>query len=567
MAYGKLCCFLLLTLGILAAIIAPTIILTSKPSQARCRERGYLHGAVAADSKACSDIGRDVLKKQGSAVDAAIAALICTSVINPQSMGLGGGVIFTIYNATTGKIEVINARETLPKSVEESLLSHCNASYSTLGHGSKWIGVPGELQGYQEAHRRYGRLPWSDLFQPTIQLLRGGLRVPKVLSQFLNHSDLQKLVYHSSLRQLFFRDNRVLKEGDVLEWPTMIETLETVARLGAEALYKGELANKLLEDIRKEGSILRAEDLSEFQPEVVAPLKFDLGDYTLYSPPPPAGGAILSYILNVLKEFNFTKESVAQTKRKVDTYHLIAEVMKFANGQKWKLYDRRNASNPKVLQDLLSYSSAQQTKKSIDNWGNHTLDKYSSIPHRSESPGTSHVSVISADGSAVSVTSTINVPFGSRVYSPSTGIILNNEIWDFCQWSQDLKRKVVPGERPPSSMMPSILISRDKKSKLVIGGSGGEMIVSSTALAIMNKLWFGYDLKNAIREPIFHVNGKAEIKVEKNFSKEIEDGLRERGHQVERNGLFLNVVQAIYQEGECLYAESDKRKLGEASGY
>uniref|UniRef100_A0A6I8P1Q9 Gamma-glutamyltransferase 5 n=1 Tax=Ornithorhynchus anatinus TaxID=9258 RepID=A0A6I8P1Q9_ORNAN len=147
MAYGKLCCFLLLTLGILAAIIAPTIILTSKPSQARCRERGYLHGAVAADSKACSDIGRDVLKKQGSAVDAAIAALICTSVINPQSMGLGGGVIFTIYNATTGKIEVINARETLPKSVEESLLSHCNASYSTLGHG-KHISEPRTPTGW-----------------------------------------------------------------------------------------------------------------------------------------------------------------------------------------------------------------------------------------------------------------------------------------------------------------------------------------------------------------------------------------------------------------------------------
>uniref|UniRef100_F6SKQ1 Gamma-glutamyltransferase 5 n=1 Tax=Ornithorhynchus anatinus TaxID=9258 RepID=F6SKQ1_ORNAN len=330
-------------------------------------------------------------------------------------------------------------------------------------------------------------------------------------------------------------------------------------------------------------------DLSEFQPEVVAPLKFDLGDYTLYSPPPPAGGAILSYILNVLKEFNFTKESVAQTKRKVDTYHLIAEVMKFANGQKWKLYDRRNASNPKVLQDLLSYSSAQQTKKSIDNWGNHTLDKYSSIPHRSESPGTSHVSVISADGMRAPFfpmpLAFSPLRFGSRVYSPSTGIILNNEIWDFCQCplfqsqlpssSQEVSLDktgapycpCVAGERPPSSMMPSILISRDKKSKLVIGGSGGEMIVSSTALAIMNKLWFGYDLKNAIREPIFHVNGKAEIKVEKNFSKEIEDGLRERGHQVERNGLFLNVVQAIYQEGECLYAESDKRKLGEASGY
>ncbi|XP_038619491.1 LOW QUALITY PROTEIN: glutathione hydrolase 5 proenzyme [Tachyglossus aculeatus] len=567
MAYGKLCGYLLLTLGILAAIIAPTIILTSKWSQANCRERGYLHGAVAADSKTCSEIGRDILKKQGSAVDAAIAALICTSVINPQSMGLGGGVIFTIYNATTEKIEVINARETLPKAVEESLLRHCSSSYSSWGQGSRWIGVPGELRGYQEAHRRYGRLPWSDLFQPTIQLLRGGLRMPRVLSQFLNHSGLQKLVYQSSLRQLFFQGNRVLKEGDVLEWPTMIETLETVARLGADAMYKGELANNLLEDIRKEGSILRAEDLSEFQPEVVAPLDFDLGDYTLYTPPPPAGGAILSYILNVLKEYNFTKESVAQTKRKVDTYHLIAEVMKFANGQKWKLYDHRNPSNPKVFQDLLSYSLAQQTKESIDYWGNHTLDKYSSIPHGSESPGTSHVSVISADGSAVSVTSTINVPFGSRVYSPRTGIILNNEIWDFCNWSLDLKKKVVPGERPPSSMVPSILISRDKKSKLVIGGAGGELIIPSMALAIMNKLWFGYDLKNAIKEPIFHVNAEAKIEFEKNFSKEIEDGLRDRGHQVQSKELFLNVVQAIYQEGECLYAESDKRKLGEASGY
>lgn len=143
---------------------------------------------------------RAILQQQGSPVDATIAALVCTGVVNPQSMGLGGGVVFTIYNATTGKVEVINARETVPAGGDPDLLSGCEQALP-LGTGSQWIGVPGELRGYAEAHRRHGRLPWAQLFQPTIALLRGGYRVPPVLSYFLHSDFLRPSLNASSLRR------------------------------------------------------------------------------------------------------------------------------------------------------------------------------------------------------------------------------------------------------------------------------------------------------------------------------------------------------------------------------
>ncbi|EHH65699.1 hypothetical protein EGM_02518, partial [Macaca fascicularis] len=288
----------LLGLGLALAVIVLAVVLSHH--QAPCGPQAFAHAAVAADSKVCSDIGRAILQQQGSPVDATIAALVCTSVVNPQSMGLGGGVIFTIYNVTTGKVEVINARETVPAHHAPSLLDRC-AQALPLGRGAQWIGVPGELRGYAEAHRRHGRLPWAQLFQPTIALLRGGHVVAPVLSQFLHNGFLRPSLQASTLRQLFFNGTEPLRPQDPLPWPALATTLETVATEGAEVFYTGRLGQMLVEDIAKEGSQLTLQDLAKFQPEVVDALEVPLGVYTLYSPPPPAGGAILSFILNVLR--------------------------------------------------------------------------------------------------------------------------------------------------------------------------------------------------------------------------------------------------------------------------
>ncbi|XP_037851351.1 glutathione hydrolase 5 proenzyme isoform X5 [Chlorocebus sabaeus] len=537
-----------LGLGLALAVIVLAVVLSRH--QAPCGPQAFAHAAVAADSKVCSDIGRAILQQQGSPVDATIAALVCTSVVNPQSMGLGGGVIFTIYNVTTGKVEVINARETVPARHAPSLLDRC-AQALPLGRGAQWIGVPGELRGYAEAHRRHGRLPWAQLFQPTIALLRGGHVVAPVLSQFLHNGFLRPSLQASTLRQLFFNGTEPLRPQDPLPWPALATTLETVATEGAEVFYTGRLGQMLVEDIAKEGSQLTLQDLAKFQPEVVDALEVPLGDYTLYSPPPPAGGAILSFILNVLRGFNFSAESVARPEGRVNMYHHLVETLKFARGQRWRLGDPR--SHPKLQnasQDLLGETLAQLIRQQIDGRGDHQLSHYSLAEAWGHGTGTSHVSVLGEDGSAVAATSTINTPFGAMVYSPRTGIILNNELLDLCErcprGSGTTRSPAVngdrvggapgrcwppvPGERSPSSMVPSILISKAQGSKLVIGGAGGELIISAVA-------------------------------------QEVQRGLQDRGQNQTQRSFFLNVVQAVSQEGACVYAVSDLRKGGEAAGY
>ncbi|XP_054961839.1 glutathione hydrolase 5 proenzyme isoform X13 [Pan paniscus] len=501
--YGATVGLVLLGLGLALAVIVLAVVLSQH--QASCGPQAFAHAAVAADSKVCSDIGRAILQQQGSPVDATIAALVCTSVVNPQSMGLGGGVIFTIYNVTTG---------------------------------AQWIGVPGELRGYAEAHRRHGRLPWAQLFQPTIALLRGGHVVAPVLSRFLHNSFLRPSLQASTLRQLFFNGTEPLRPQDPLPWPALATTLETVATEGVEVFYTGRLGQMLVEDIAKEGSQLTLQDLAKFQPEVVDALEVPLGDYTLYSPPPPAGGAILSFILNVLRGFNFSKESMARPEGRVNVYHHLVETLKFARGQRWRLGDPR--SHPKLQnasRDLLGETLAQLIRQQIDGRGDHQLSHYSLAEAWGHGTGTSHVSVLGEDGSAVAATSTINTPFGAMVYSPRTGIILNNELLDLCErcprGSGTTPSPVsgdrvggapgrcwppVPGERSPSSMVPSILINKAQGSKLVIGGAGGELIISAVAQAIMSKLWLGFDLRAAIAAPILHVNSKGCVEYEPNFS-------------------------------------------------
>lgn len=572
MAWGHRTTVCLVLLGVSLGLATIVLAVVLPHHRASCGPGAFTRAAVAADSKICSDIGRVILQQQGSPVDAAIAALICTGVVNPQSMGLGGGVVFTIYNASTGKVEVINARETVPASHDQRLLDQCTNALP-LCTGVQWIGVPGELRGYAEAHRRHGRLPWAQLFQPTIALLREGFRVPPILSQFLNTSFLQPCLKSSTLRQLFFNGTEALKSQDPLPWPALANTLETVAMEGAEVLYTGRLAHMLVEDIAEQGSQLTVQDLAAFRPKVVEPLEMALGNYTLYSPPPPAGGAILSFILNVLKGFNFSAETVAQPEGKVNMYHHLAETLKFAVGQRWRLWDPY--SHPgiqNISQDLLQETLAQHIRQQIDDRGDHQLSHYNLFGVRGNSVGTSHVSVLGEDGSAVAATSTINTPFGAMVYSPRTGILLNNELLDLC-WRHESGSTVtpppVPGEQPPSSMVPSILINEVQGSKLVVGGAGGELIISAVTQTIVNKLWLGFNLTEAIAAPILHVNSKGHVEYEPKFSQEVQKGLQDRGQTQSQSQrpVFLNAVQAVFQEGPCVYAASDLRKAGKASGY
>ncbi|XP_030073975.1 glutathione hydrolase 5 proenzyme [Microcaecilia unicolor] len=554
---GWTCCLVLLVLAVLAAVVTLVALLTRR----NICSGGFPHAAVAADSGVCSDIARDILHRGGSAVDGAIAGLLCTSVVNPQSMGIGGGVIFTIYNASTGTVEVINARERAPEKTPQDLLMDCGNYTNQIG--AQWIGVPGELRGYEEAHKKYGKLPWKSLFEPTIKLATEGFPVPEILHKYLQHDFFKSRLMNSSLCQLFCKDGDVLKKGDHLQLSKLGETLRIVAEKGADIFYEGDLARLMLEDLRTQNGLLTSNDFRNYRVERMEALNVSLRDYTVYSPPPPAGGALLSFILNVLKGYNFSSDSLKKDSDKIETFHRIAEAFKFANGQRSKIGHHVGDS----WRVLLSDSFADLVRRRIDGSGSHPLSYYNVTQLVGESFGTSHISVVAEDGSMVSATSTINHIFGSMVYSPRTGIIFNNELADFCRIVHVPGSRIQNGEMPPSSMTPAILISKDKKSRLVIGGSGGDMIISATALAIMNNLWIGYDLEKAISAQILHVNINNQIQLEPPVDKVVESGLSDRGHQINNSAFFLNVVQAVLKQGSCVYAESDKRKQGRAAGY
>ncbi|NWV04817.1 GGT5 hydrolase, partial [Ptilonorhynchus violaceus] len=569
MSTGKICCLVLLTLGVLAVAVTLVVILT----QPRCGPQQYLHGAVAADTETCSLIGRNILKSGGTAVDAAIAGLICTSVINPQSSGLGGGVVFTIYNASTGTVEVINARETVPQVFPHNLLSGCSPGFPI---GARWIAVPGELRGYEEAHKRHGRLPWKALFEPTIKLLSEPLAISAVLDKILHHPNFSGP--GKSLCPLLCRGQRFLNLGDTFKWPALQQTLQAVAEHGATAFYEGEIGKALVEDIKKAGSSLSLEDLRAYKAEVSSALNITLNNHTtVFAPGPPMGGAVLMFILKVLEE-SLHEASLATPKEKVETYHRIAEALKFGNMLRPHMRDPAFSEPQVPVGTLLSDRFAELVRHRIDTRGDHPLSHYNLLESiyndKYKSLGTSHISVVAADGSAVSATSTINFPFGSFVYSNQTGIILNNELADFCIANRSINPEphemnnisaFFLGEKPPSAMVPSILISKTG-DMLVIGGAGGAWIISATSMAIINKLWFGYDLEHAISAPVMHTEGDS-LLFEKTFSKEVKTGLLGRGHKEKKDKIAMNVVQGISKEGKCISAYSDARKLGKSAGY
>ncbi|XP_041078994.1 glutathione hydrolase 1 proenzyme-like [Polyodon spathula] len=438
------------------------------------------------------------------------------------------------------------------------------------------IAIPGEIRGYQMAHQRHGRLPWKQLFQPSIELAKNGFPISKALAKAIIETKTE-IEEDISLCEVFCNsEGKILKKNDKIAFPKLAETYRIIAEEGPDAFYSGSLAQQIVKDIQAAGGIITLEDLQSYRPELTEnPPQINIGEYKLRVPGAPSGGPVLGLILNILDGYNFSKDSVSTTEKKTLSYHRILEAFWFAYAKRSMLGDPRYVNITGLLHNMTSDYFADDIRSKISDNMTHPVQYYGPVFYIPDDHGTSHLSIVAEDGSAVAATSTINRYFGSHVRSRTSGILFNDEMEEFSSRFFENNNGmppapnnfIQPGKRPLSSMCPSIVFDKNNKVKMVVGASGGTRIIPATALVILNALFFDYDVNKAVTEPRMYIKFLPKIaEVEKDMDKNIIEELNLKKHQINETTLD-SVVQAIVRQGNILDAESDYRKGGKPAGF
>lgn len=549
--------------------------------------------AVAADYKNCSERGAKILRDHhGNAVDAAIATALCVGVVNAHSAGIGGGGFMIIHDKKRAKTTAINFREVVSHHENaETMKDFLNLKKkwkererkkNIAGEG-EFIGVPGELRGFEMAWKKYGRLPWRKLFQPAIEIATNGFPANHALVNAVRINWLN-VTHDFGLRELFRKNGRKIKEGDVIKRTKYGKTLRKIADSGADLFYTGKMAKKIVKDVRSIGSCISLTDLKDYRATEVKPLEVSLPGvkgYKLLTVPPPAGGAALINILNILKGFNFSANDMKH--HPVLTYHRMIEAFNFVAAKQTYLTDPVFDEDVKeVVKEMLDPERSEQIRRLI-NGETHSFDYYGPINYNTDiTDGTTHVSVLDAEGNAVSLTTSINKYFGAKLRSPKLGIIYNDQLLDTYENVRLKEFKLAidelkPYKRPVSLASPSIILDEAGDVKMVFGAAGGKYIATALAQVLMNHFWFGESLRDAVSKSRLHSQLFPNlVLVEKDFPKQYIDELKRFGHKITNDTVkitgtpfqIVGVVQLVYREkdGEIL-ALADHRKGGGPAGY
>jgi gamma-glutamyltranspeptidase / glutathione hydrolase len=455
-----------------------------------------------------SEVGVDILRRGGNAMDAAVAVQFALAVVYPDAGNIGGGG-FLVLRQQDGSVDALDYREKAPAAAHRDMYLDAQGNVVTelsfKGHLA--AGVPGTVDGMVQAHERYGSMPWAELVQPAVELAAKGFPLTRKEAKKLNEQR-KDFIQHNTERPVFILKDR-WRAGDTLRLADLAQALERIRDHGRAGFYEGETANLLVAEMKRGGGIISKTDLTNYRSVWRRPLTGQIGDLHVISmPPPSSGGIALVQLLRIAEDYPLKDWGWNATQ----TAHLMVEAER-------RVYaDRaRHLGDPDFydvpVAGLLDTAYIRSRMHGVSLQRATDSDAVSAgVPAPVESPNTTHYSIVDQQGNAVSVTTTLNSSFGSKVFVAGAGFLLNNEMDDFSVKpghpnSYGLvggeANAIAPGKRMLSSMTPTIL-ERDGQLYMVIGSMGGSTIITTVYQIILNVTVHGMPMQGAVNAGRFH---------------------------------------------------------------
>ena len=523
------------------------------------------NGMVATSHPLATQIGLDILKQGGTAVDAAIAANIALGLMEPTGNGIGGDLFAIVWDAKTKELHGLNASGPAPKNLSIDYFKQQGLT-KIPSYGPLPVTVPGAVDGWVKLHERFGKLKFESLFEPTIEYAIKGFPITETIAYYLDRSQ-KRFENYPNFNEVWVKNGKMPQKGEIFKNPQLANTLKTIAKKGREGFYEGTIAQTMAEFVQSQGGFLSYDDLAGFHSEWTPPVSTNYRGYDVWELPPNGQGIAALQILNILENYDLKGMGLYSS----EYIHLFTEVKKIVFADRAKYYaDPHFADIP--VKELISKNYAKERAKLID------LNHVSATdePGILKSGDTIYLTVADKYGNMVSLIQSNYRGMGSGMMPPGLGFMLQDR-GELFSLDKNHRNSLLGGKRPFHTIIPAF-VTKDGKPFMSFGVMGGATQPQAHAQIIINMVDFGLNLQEAGDAPRIVHSGSSQptdeimkdggtLSLESGFGKTIEDELTDIGHTIKYEKGIFGGYQAIMLKNGVYYGASETRKDGQAAGY
>ena len=523
------------------------------------------NGMVATSHPLATQIGLDILKQGGTAVDAAIAANIALGLMEPTGNGIGGDLFAIVWDAKTKELHGLNASGPAPKNLSIDYFKQQGLT-KIPSYGPLPVTVPGAVDGWVKLHERFGKLKFESLFEPTIEYAIKGFPITETIAYYLDRSQ-KRFENYPNFNEVWVKNGKMPQKGEIFKNPQLASTLKTIAENGREGFYEGPIAQTMVEFIQSQGGFLSYDDLAGFHSEWTPPVSSNYRGYDVWELPPNGQGIAALQILNILENYDLKRMGLYSS----EYIHLFTEVKKIVFADRAKYYaDPHFADIP--VKELISKSYAKERAKLIDLNNVSATDE----PGILKSGDTIYLTVADKYGNMVSLIQSNYRGMGSGMMPPGLGFMLQDR-GELFSLDKNHRNALLGGKRPFHTIIPAF-VTKEGKPFMSFGVMGGATQPQAHAQIIINMVDFGLNLQEAGDAPRIVHSGSSQptdeimkdggtLSLESGFGKIIEDELAAKGHTIKYEKGIFGGYQAIMLKDGVYYGASETRKDGQAAGY